>query len=388
MYKIQTLNKISPVGLTNLPLDNYEVSSEPSNPDAILLRSYKMHDMELPSSVKAIGRAGAGTNNIPIDKYAEMGVVVFNTPGANANAVKELVMASLFVSSRNVIGGVNWVQGLLGKGEEVPKLVEGGKSQFVGPEILGKKLGVIGLGAVGVNVCNSATSLGMEVIGFDPFLSVDAAWGLSRAVKKANSLDDLLSQVDYLSIHVPLNEHTKNLINSEKIKLMKDTAKIINFARGGLVNDDAILEAIKNNKIGGYVTDFPNEKMLGVDGIIPVPHLGASSPEAENNCATMAVNEIKDFLENGNIVNSVNFPACSMAKSGATRITIVNKNIPNMVGQITTVLADNSVNISDLMNKHRNDIAYNIIDVDGDVSDATVTALEGIEGVIKVRLIK
>lgn len=388
MYKIQTLNKISPVGLTNLPLDNYEVSSEPSNPDAILLRSYKMHDMELPSSVKAIGRAGAGTNNIPIDKYAKIGVVVFNTPGANANAVKELVMASLFVSSRNVIGGVNWVQGLLGKGEEVPKLVEGGKSQFVGPEILGKKLGVIGLGAIGVNVCNSATSLGMEVLGFDPFLSVDAAWGLSRAVKKANSLDDLLSQVDYLSIHVPLNEHTKNLINSEKIELMKDTAKIINFARGGLVNDDAILEAVKNNKIGGYVTDFPNEKMLGVDGIIPVPHLGASSPEAENNCATMAVNEVKDFLENGNIVNSVNFPACSMAKSGATRITIVNKNIPNMVGQITTVLADNSVNISDLMNKHRGDIAYNIIDVDGDVSDVTVTALKGIEGVIKVRLIK
>lgn len=388
MYKIQTLNKISADGLALFPRDDYEVASEILNPDAILLRSADMHSMELPESVKAIARAGAGTNNIPIPAMTEKGIVVFNTPGANANAVRELVILSLLISSRPVVAATEWVKALSGKGSEIPELAEKGKAQFVGPEIRGKTLGVIGLGAIGAMVANSASDLGMNVIGFDPYISVDAAWSLSRAVRKAETLDTILTQADYITIHVPQTPETKGLINADRIKAMKNGVRLINLARGGLVVNADVLEGINSGKIACFVSDFADEDLLKNDKVICLPHLGASTPEAEENCARMAVNQLRAFLETGAIVNSVNFPKCKIddpVPVGGTRLCIAHKNIPNMVGQITTVLAEASLNIEGMINQNRGDLAYNIIDVARQVSDDVLVKLRGISGVINVR---
>jgi D-3-phosphoglycerate dehydrogenase len=387
MYKIQTLNKISTVGLELFPRDHYEIASEIMNPDAAVVRSFDMHEMALPVSMKVIARAGAGVNNIPIDKCSEKGVVVLNTPGANADSVKELTIASLFLSSRKIIQGITWAKTLVGKGDEVPKLIEKGKSNFEGPEIKGKRLGVIGLGAIGVRVANDAIALGMEVMGFDPIISVEAAWELSHNVKRALSLDSLLSKSDYITLHLPLNDKTKGMINRDKFGLMKKGIRIINFARGGLVNNEELKTAIKDGIVAAYVTDFPDEELLKMDNVISIPHLGASTPEAEDNCAKMAVNQVKNFLEFGNIKNSVNFPDCEMEPAGRTRITVGNHNVPNMVGQITTLLAGEKINIADLLNKSKGDLAYNIIDVDGAIGESAVQKLKAIKGVIMVRVI-
>lgn len=380
MYNIKTLNKISAVG-TNVFNDNYKIADDIENPDAIMLRSFNMHDMEIPSSVKAIARAGAGVNNIPIDKCSEKGIAVFNTPGANANAVKELVIAALLLSSRRISEGINWAGSLK---EDVSKAVEKGKSQFVGPEIMGKKLGVIGLGAIGVMVCNSAHSLGMDVIGYDPYISVTAAWNLSRAVHRASSIKEIFETCDYISIHVPLNDETRDTINAESLSTMKDGVRILNFARGGLVNTDDILKAIETGKVAKYVTDFPDEKLINQENVLAIPHLGASTPESEDNCAVMAANELIDYLENGNVVNSVNFPNCTMDRSTDTRICIFHKNIPNMIGQISKYFADNNVNIENMINKGRGDYAYTMVDVDHDMGDNTID----FDGILSVRVIK
>ncbi|MCI6480642.1 MAG: phosphoglycerate dehydrogenase [Candidatus Treponema excrementipullorum] len=388
MFKIQTLNKISTQGLAEFPRDDYEVASEILNPDAILLRSADMHSMEIPGSVKAVARAGAGTNNIPIPAMTEKGIVVFNTPGANANAVRELAILSLLMASRPVVQANAWVKTLAGKGSEIADLAEKGKSQFVGPEIRGKTLGVIGLGAIGAMVANSASDLGMKVIGYDPFISIEAAWSLSRSVRKAETLDTILTQSDYITIHVPQTPETKGLINAERIKAMKNGVRIINLARGGLVVNADIIAGINSGKIACFVTDFTDEDLLNNDKIVCLPHLGASTPEAEENCALMAVRQLKNFLETGAIVNSVNFPKCKIEDPipvNGTRLCISHKNIPNMVGQITTVLAGASLNIAGMVNQNRGDLAYNIIDLDTNVSDEIIDKLQSIEGVIKVR---
>ena len=387
MFKIQTLNKISSRGLDLLPHEKYEYASELTNPDGILVRSQAMHDMELPASLKGIARAGAGTNNIPIDKCSERGIVVFNTPGANANAVKEVVLLGLLMASRRVYQGICWSKSLIGKGSDVPKLIEKGKSNYDGPEIKGKKLGVIGLGAIGVMVANDAEALGMEVSGFDPFMSIDAAWGLSRTVKKAVSIDSLIAESDYITLHVPLNDSTRGKINKEKFDIMKKGVRILNFSRGEIVDSKDIIEAIGNGIVECYVTDFPTDDMLANDKIIPIPHLGASTPESEENCAVMAVEQLRSYLENGNIKNSVNFPECFLPPSGSQRITITNKNVPNIIGQFTSVLAQEGLNIADMLNKSKKDYAYNIIDIDGAVSDSVLAKLKAVEGVIAVRLI-
>jgi D-3-phosphoglycerate dehydrogenase len=387
MFKIQTLNKIAMIGLEGFPREQYEIASEILNPDAILVRSADMHTMQLPASVKAIGRAGAGVNNIPVEQCSKRGIVVFNTPGANANGVKELVLASLLLSSRRIVPGIEWVGTLKGKGKEVGPLVEKGKNDFVGPEIKGKKLGVIGLGAIGVMVANDAVALGMEVAGYDPYISVEAAWGLARTVRRATSLDMLLAQSDYITLHVPLMDQTKGMLNRDKFALMKKGVRIVNLARGGLVKNADLLEALKAGSVGCYVTDFPDDDLLDVPNVIPIPHLGASTPEAEDNCAVMAVEQVRDFLENGNVKNAVNFPACALPVMGRNRIVVANANVPNMVGQITTVLAADKINIADMMNKSAGELAYNIIDIDGNVAEAQVEKLRKIEGVITARLI-
>lgn len=391
MYKIQTLNKIASEGLAKFPRDDYEIASEILNPDAILLRSADMHEMTLPATVKAIARAGAGVNNIPVSKMTDQGIVVFNTPGANANAVKELVLAALLFSSRPVIAANKWASGLIGKGDEIPDLAEKGKSQFVGPEIMGKTLGVVGLGAIGAMVANNAIDLGMNVIGFDPFISVDAAWSLSRAVQKAESLDALLAKADYITIHVPQTNDTKGFINADKLSVMKKGVRILNFARGGLVVNKDILAALDSGKVACFVTDFADEELLKNDKVICLPHLGASTPEAEDNCAFMAVDQLRDFLENGNIINSVNFPKTKLDEAipaGGARLCIANKNVPNMVGQITTVLANEKMNIAAMVNQNRADVAYNLIDVEGEVPVSVLDKLKAIQGVINVRAIK
>jgi D-3-phosphoglycerate dehydrogenase / 2-oxoglutarate reductase len=388
MYSIQTLNKISAKGLDRMDRENYEIASELSNPDAILVRSAKLHDMDFPPTVKAIGRAGAGVNNIPLDKCSDKGIVVFNTPGANANSVKELVLAGLLLSSRDIISGVNWIQSEKDKGDEVPKIVEKGKSQFAGPEIMGKTLGVIGLGAIGAQVANAASALGMNVIGYDPFISIEAAWGLSSSVHKATSLDQMLSQSDYITLHLPLNDKTRSLIGGEKFDIMKDGIRIMNFARGGLVNNEELLKQIEKGKVSCYVTDFPEAEILGNPKVITVPHLGASSPEAEENCAIMAVEQVKDYLENGNIVNSVNFPNCTMERNGNQRLIIANKNIPDMMRQFLSVLAEVSINVDDMINRHKGDIAYNIIDVPCcGITEDIIKKIEAIDGVIMTRVL-
>jgi len=390
MYKIQTLNKISPDGLANFPRDDYEIASEILNPDAILVRSADMHTMDIPATVKAVARAGAGTNNIPIPELTERGVIVFNTPGANANAVKELVIAALLFSSRPVHKAAEWAKGLAGNGDAIPDMAEKGKSQFVGPEIKGKTLGVIGLGAIGAMVANTAIGLGMDVIGYDPYISVDAAWSLSRAVHKAESLESLLSKSDYVTIHIPQTNDTKGYINADRIAMMKKGVRLLNFARGGLVVNADVLAAIESGKIASFVTDFADEELLKNDKVICLPHLGASTPEAEDNCAFMAVAQLRDFLENGNITNSVNFPKCRMDEpipQDGTRLCIANRNVPNMVGQITTILADAKMNIAAMVNQNRANVAYNIIDVENAIDDSIVEKIRAIDGVITVRAI-
>ena len=387
MFKIQTLNKIAMIGLDGFPREQYEIASDMLSPDAILVRSADMHSLQLPTSVKAIGRAGAGVNNIPVEACSKRGIVVFNTPGANANGVKELVLAGLLLSSRRIVQGIEWAKTLKGKGKEVGALVEKGKTDFVGPEIKGKKLGVIGLGAIGVMVANDAVALGMEVAGFDPYISVEAAWGLARTVRRATSLDQLLSQSDYITLHVPLMDQTKGMLNRDKFALMKKGVRIVNLARGGLVKNADLIEALKAGSVACYVTDFPDDDLLDVPNVIPVPHLGASTPEAEDNCAVMAVEQVRDFLENGNVKNAVNFPGCALPVMGRNRIIVANANVPNMVGQITTVLAADKINIADMMNKSAGDMAYNIIDIDGDAGEAQVEKLRKIEGVVMARLI-
>lgn len=389
MYKIQTLDRISAIGLDNFPRDNYEIASEIMNPDAILVRSHDMLTMELPATVKAIARAGAGTNNIPVKELAQKGVVVFNTPGANANAVKELVIMSLLLASRPVIAANHWVNTeLKGKGAEIAALAEKGKKNYIGHEVKGKTLGVIGLGAIGAMVANTAIELGMNVIGYDPFLSVDAAWSLKSEVKHAETLDTLFTKADYITVHVPETPDTKGLISAATIKNMKDGVKIINIARGGLVNNEDVIAAINSGKISCMVTDFAAEELLNNENVICMPHLGASTPEAEENCAVMAVKELRDFLETGAIKNSVNYPKCKMDSaipSGGTRLCISHKNVPNMIAQFTSVIGAAKLNIGGMVDQNRNDIAYCMIDVDGKVEDATIESLSSIEGVINVR---
>ncbi|MBQ7882584.1 MAG: phosphoglycerate dehydrogenase [Treponema sp.] len=388
MYKIQTLNKISSIGLDNLPRDNYEVASELNNADAILVRSADMHSMELPESVKAVARAGAGTNNIPCAELAEKGVVVFNTPGANANAVKELVILGLLISSRPVIAANKWVADLEGKGDEIPALAEKGKSQFVGPELKGKTLGVIGLGAIGAMVANTAIELGMNVIGYDPFLSVKAALSLNHNVKVSETLEGIYAKSDYITIHVPQTDDTKGMINATSIKTMKDGVRIVNFARGGLVNNADILSALESGKVACLVTDFADEDFLKNDKVICLPHLGASTPEAEDNCAIMAVKELRDYLETGSIVNSVNFPKAGIdapIPTGGTRLCIVHKNVPGMIAQFTSVLGAAKLNIAGIVDQSKGELAYALLDVDGKVSDDTISELSKSEGVIRVR---
>ncbi len=386
MYKILTLNKISETGLKNFP-DTYAHSGEETNPDAILVRSASMHDMELPENTKAIARAGAGVNNIPIDKCSEKGIVVFNTPGANANAVKELVICAMLLSSRKIVSAIDWEKTLKGNGDEVPKMVEKGKSAFAGPEIKGKTLGVIGLGAIGVLVANAALSLGMTVYGFDPFLSVDAAWSLSRGVHHAASLDEIFANSDYITLHVPSTPDTKGMICKKNIDTMKDNVRIMNFARGDLVNTADILEALNNSKVAAYATDFGCDELIGAPGVLVMPHLGASTPESEDNCAVMAVDEIRDYLENGNITHSVNLPAVSVPRTGRSRITIIHKNVPNVISKITTTVAEENINIDNMVNKSRGEYAYTMLDTDADVSEEAIAAISALDEAIRVRVI-
>jgi D-3-phosphoglycerate dehydrogenase len=387
MFKIQKLDKISPSGLARFPADLYEHAADIANPDAILVRSADMLSMDLPASLLAIARAGAGVNNIPLETCSKRGIVVFNTPGANANAVKELVILSLLIASRKVSEGITWAKSLAGKGEEVPLIIEKDKSNFIGPEIMGKKLGVIGLGAVGHLVANDALSLGMDVSGYDPYISVEAAWGLSRSVRRATSLDSLISESDYITLHAPLNDRTKGMINKDKFALMKRGVRIMNFARGGLVNNRDLKEAIKNGIVACYVTDFPDDELLRMDGVIPIPHLGASTPESEENCARMAVDQLREFLERGNLINSVNFADCFLAQTASKRILIANKNIPAIIGQITKILADKKINIANMLNKSKGEYAYNIIDIDGDIDDKTEALLRNVKDILMVRVI-
>jgi D-3-phosphoglycerate dehydrogenase len=387
MFRIQTFNKISAPGLDLFPRDKYEVASEILHPDAILVRSADLNQAPIPDSVKAIARAGAGYNNIPVDSCSNRGIVVFNTPGGNANAVKELVLAALLLSSRNILGGINWGAGIAGRADEVPELVEKEKSKFEGPELRGKILGVIGLGAIGAMVANDAVGLGMEVIGYDPYISVDAAWSLSRQVIRADTLEGLLGKADYVTLHIPLTDTTRALMNAEKFRFMKRGARIINLARGGLVNEADIIAALKTERISSYVTDFPTAELLACPRAVCIPHLGASTPEAEDNCAMMAVRQLMDFLESGGIRNSVNFPRCHLDRRAPYRLLVANRNIPNMVGQITTLLAGQNINITDLINHHRDDYAYNIIDTEQRIPGTLLDQLNKVEGVIRVRTI-
>lgn len=388
MHTIRTYNNISPKGLELLPSEKFEVSDSAESPDGILLRSFSLHDVTLPQTLKAIARAGAGVNNIPIPKCTEKGIVVFNTPGANANSVKELVITSLLISSRRVYEGIDWVRSLRGKGDEIPKLVEKQKANFVGPEIKGKKLGVIGLGAVGVQVANDTAAIGMDVVGYDPYISIESAWGLSRSVKRASDLDSLLASADYVTVHVPLDDGTRSMFNKSAFAKMKRGIRILNFARAELVNNAEMLAAIEEGIVARYVTDFAEESLLANEAVLALPHLGASTPEAEDNCAIMAARQLRDFLELGVIKNSVNLPDCEMRMTSKTRVVITNKNIPNMVGQITTLLASEHINISEMINRHKGEYAYNIIDIENSLPPDFESKVLQIPGIIAARVIQ
>ena len=385
MYNILTLNKISETGLSRFSAD-YKCSTEVEAPDAILVRSAAMHDMQFDKNTLAVARAGAGVNNIPIDRCSEEGIVVFNTPGANANAVKELVIAGLLLTSRKIIAGVEWAKTLTG--DTVAKDVEKGKSAFAGPEILGKTLGVIGLGAIGVLVANAACALGMNVIGYDPFLSEKSKAALNPAVAVTAQVNEIFEKSDYITLHVPLTDDTRAIICKDSIAVMKDNVRILNFARGELVDTADMIAALENGKVASYITDFPNESLIGAAGVIAVPHLGASTPESEDNCAVMAVNEVSDYLENGNITNSVNLPAVSVDRNGKHRMTIIHRNVAGIVSSITSTLASENVNIDNMVNKSRGEYAYTMIDTDTDVSEEAISAVCGLESIIRVRVIK
>ncbi|MEG1429816.1 MAG: phosphoglycerate dehydrogenase [Hydrogenoanaerobacterium sp.] len=383
---MKTLNKISPVGTDIFDKGKYRFVDENTAADAVLVRSASMLDTKFEPELKAIARAGAGVNNIPVERCSEQGIVVFNTPGANANAVKELVLAGILMSARRVIPAIDWARTLKGKGAEVSKLVEKGKGAFVGPEVYGKTLGVIGLGAIGVQVANAARHFGMQVYGYDPYLSVDTAWGLSRAIIHAKSLNEIYKNCDFITIHVPLTAETRAMINKETLDSCKNGVRILNFARGDLVSSEDILTAVASGKVAAYVTDFPTDEMLGVDGIVAIPHLGASTPESEDNCAKMAAAELVDFLENGNIKNSVNLPNMRMERSGSCRLAIIHRNIPTMITQISQAIGDDGLNIDNLTNKSKKDYAYTMVDVEGDVSQALMAKISNIESVLRVNL--
>ena len=388
---IKTLNAIAECGLNVFDKDHYQINNDSENPDAIVLRSFNMHSMEFGDQLKAIARAGAGVNNIPVDKCTEQGIVVFNTPGANANAVKELVLTTLMASSRNLFAGIAWTKTLVGEGEQVPKLVEAGKKQFVGKEIKGKTLGVIGLGAIGANVANDALQLDMDVIGFDPFISVNTAWNLSRNVQRAMTIEQLFANSDYITVHVPLTDDTKEMFNKETFSIMKDGVHILNFSRGELVNEQDMAVALESGKVGKYITDFPNETVLNMKNVVAIPHLGASTTESEENCAIMATRQVKAFLETGNIKNSVNFPNVTLPYTGKRRLAVFHKNVPNMVSQFTTALSTYNLNIADMVNRSRGDYAYTMIDIDNEINGDIVPSLEEniqkIEGTVTVRVI-
>jgi D-3-phosphoglycerate dehydrogenase len=385
MFKVQTLNNISVAGLRRLPRDRYEVASEIAHPDAILLRSYNMHDMDIPSTVAAVGRAGAGTNNIPCDELAQRGVPVFNAPGANANAVKELAIAGMLLGARNLCDAREYVKTLKETGKELKKAVEAGKKQFVGFELPGKTLGVIGLGAIGVEVANAALDLGMKVVGYDPAITVRNAWQLSSGVEQEETLDELFQHADFVTCHVPLIDATRNLANADRIALMNDGGVLINFARDGIVDDAAAIAALDSGKLHAYVTDFPTPELIAHPKVVALPHLGASTGEAEANCAVMVAENVKDYLENGNVRFSVNFPDARLPRLDAWRITVANANVPNMVGQVSTCIADAGLNIEDLLNKSIGALAYTIVDVNGEPSDELLDRIRSIEGVLALR---
>lgn len=389
MYKILTLNNISVSGLERLPRDKYEVASEIQHPDAILLRSFKMHDMEIPATLKAVGRAGAGINNIPIDKMSQRGIPVFNAPGANANAVKELVVAGMLLASRNICQAWNYTDKLEGDDAALSKQVEAGKKKYAGFELPGRTLGVVGLGAIGIRVANVALSLGMKVIGYDPQITVKGAWQLAAEVEQAHSVDDMVSRCDFITFHVPLVDATRNMLNAERVAVMKKGAVVLNFARDGIVDEEAICRALGSGELYAYVTDFPSGSLNGHERVIALPHLGASTAEAEDNCAIMVAEQIKDFLEDGNITNAVNFPEVVMPRANniGSRLAIANSNVPNMVGQITTALADAGLNIVDMLNKSKGGIAYTLADVEAEVADVVVERIKAIDGVLSVRVL-
>ena len=386
MYNILTLNKIVDCGIDKLG-SNYSVSDDCKNPDGIILRSFSMHEMELPESLKCVARAGAGVNNIPIERCTEKGIVVFNTPGANANAVKELVILGLLIASRKVVNGIEWAKSLSGQGAEVGKLVEKGKGTYVGPEIAGKTLGVIGLGAIGAMVANTAISLGMNVVGYDPYLTVDSAWRLKSNIRHANSLDEVYESSDYITLHIPATDSTSGMINSEAFAKMKSGVRILNFARGTLVNDAHMAAALDEGKVACYVTDFPNDAVLSMENVVAIPHLGASTPESEDNCAIMAAKELKDYLENGNIKNSVNFPNCDMPRCGV-RITVTHKNIPSMLANLSKIVSDHRINIENMLNKSKKENAYTMMDIEGDADESIIDVINSVEGVYSARHIK
>ena len=386
MFKYHCLNPISQIGLGQLD-ENYVNTEDVKDADAILVRSAKMHDMEFGSNLKLIARAGAGVNNIPLDRCAEEGIVVFNTPGANANGVKELVLAGMLLAARDIIGGINWVQEYEEDGD-IAKITEKKKKAFAGTEIQGKKLGVIGLGAIGVLVANAAVNLGMEVYGYDPYLSVDAAWKLSRHIHHAKTVDELYNQCDYITVHVPATDDTKGMIDKNAISLMKSGVVILNFARDILVNQEDIVDALVSGKVRCYVTDFPTKEIVGVKGSIVIPHLGASTEESEDNCAKMAASELRDFLENGNIHHSVNYPDCDMGvKSSAARVTVLHRNVPKMLGQFTGIMAEQGINISLMTNKSRKEYAYTMMDVDAEVPAEVEEKIAAVDGVLRVRVL-
>ncbi|RFU64655.1 3-phosphoglycerate dehydrogenase [Peribacillus saganii] len=388
---IKTLNNIAESGLNVFNKDSFTIDNGTENPDAFMVRSFNMHSMEFGHNLKAIARAGAGVNNIPVEKCTERGIVVFNTPGANANAVKEIVLTSLMASSRNLFAGVAWTKTLDGEGDKVPKLVEAGKKQFVGKEIKGKTLGVIGLGAIGALVANDALDLDMDVIGFDPFISVDTAWNLSRNVKRAMTIEELFASSDYITVHVPLTDDTRGMFNQATFSIMKPGVHILNFSRGELVNETDMEAALDSGIVGYYITDFPNEKVLKMKNTVCIPHLGASTNESEENCAIMAARQIKDFLETGNVKNSVNFPNACLQYTGKTRVTAFHQNVPGMVGNFSSIISSYDLNIADMVNRSRGEYAYTIIDIDNNVNGEIIPGLEEkinqIEGIVSARII-
>ncbi|HIP81926.1 MAG TPA: 3-phosphoglycerate dehydrogenase [Leucothrix mucor] len=386
-YSIQTLNNISDKGLSLLPAAKYIVSDEAENPDGILLRSFKMHDMEIPDSLKAVGRAGAGVNNIPLDKMSDKGVVVFNAPGANSNAVKELVIAGMLMACRNLTQARDFAGDLEGSDDEITKQVEAGKKNFGGFELPGRTLGVVGLGAIGVLVANAARALGMNVIGFDPLISIDKAWELDASVNKARDINQLLQESDFITFHVPLVDATKHLINAESLQMMRDNVVIMNFARNGIVNDEDVCDALETGKVYSYVCDFPSNLLKGKERVIALPHLGASTAEAEENCAIMVANEVRNYLEDGTILNSVNMPAIDLPRTGAVRISMIHQNLPGMVGQVSNILGEACCNIIHMANNSRDDVAVTLLDLEADLDDSVKNELANIEGMLKFRII-